>query len=539
MSNTPDEDDDELLHLIPDHIPDWLETEIRKFKGTDFGEYKQGLEAFFAHTESLELGKFDRRQFRSMREKVEELNNLAGKFYGDHETIKGETWLDLVQDEYLALYKADPKFREPKDMKPTHRLNHHVMKQAVDQKTWKELRTYTELDEWTSAMAAVQFGEKLQEMFEEMEELSQAQQGVEESSEQVAGIIQQMQQSAGNGGVTDQQVQDLLDALKNQQQQSKNLDKQIEKNESDIRQGVRNAAKQSQEDIEDSQEAVAMFGTDPGMLQRMPNDLRIELAKRIQRNRKLQDLAKMVGRFVRLAVGEQSRKITHVPDEVYDVELGDALGRLLPSEFLYLSNKKTKPVFYKKYVEKQLMQYQVRGSEKVGKGAIICMIDSSGSMHGQPDMWAKALALAFLNIAVRQKRDFVVVLFGSEHDPLYEWRFEKGLADPAEVLDFAESFIGGGTDFMKPITRGVELLRTQYNDDGAMKGDLVFITDGYCTVTDEWLDIYLNNKEDLAFRMYSCLIGVEAPVLDVLSDVVYTVDDLAAPGEAGEMFGFV
>ena len=91
------------------------------------------------------------------------------------------------------------------------------------------------------------------------------------------------------------------------------------------------------------------------------------------------------------------------------------------------------------------MQYELRGTEKVARGAIICMIDSSGSMMGAKETWAKAVAIALLNIANQQNRDFYGMIFSSAHDPLKEWHFKKGKAAPQDVLDFAEfEFYGGG-----------------------------------------------------------------------------------------------
>ena len=49
----------------------------------------------------------------------------------------------------------------------------------------------------------------------------------------------------------------------------------------------------------------------------------------------------------------------------------------------------------------------------------------------------------------------------------------------------------------------------------------------YCRVIDDWLERYVNAKRELAFRTYSCLIGTHAPVLEVLSDRIYNITELA------------
>jgi uncharacterized protein with von Willebrand factor type A (vWA) domain len=266
---------------------------------------------------------------------------------------------------------------------------------------------------------------------------------------------------------------------------------------------------------------------------------RIALAKRIRRNAQLKELADKVGRFVRLAMAEQAQKIVHGVDEVHDVELGDDIHRVLPSELMLLADEELEVLFLLKFVDRKLLQYMLRGTEKVARGAIICMIDSSGSMMGSRETWAKAVGIALLHIAAKQGRDFYGIIFSSYHDPLIEFHFKKGIATPSEVLDFAEASYHGGTDFQMPINRSIEILQKQLNDDNAQKGDLVMVTDGEAPVSEEWLDRYRNSKDELGFRMYSCLIGVHSDTLNTLSDQIYNITEFASGGDVRDIFGYI
>lgn len=522
--------------MMPDYVPDWLVKEIRKSKGGLEGF--EGLRNVYSATDVFKLDRFDKRHFQDIRKKSPELDGLTQKHWGE-DNNKSESWHDLVQDDFMAFYKAAPEKRKPDDMKATHKINHAAMSKAIEQREWKELRTYTELDEWTSAVAAVQFGEKLEELFDEQEELGQAQQRMSEQDRNIQNIINEMHENAGNGVSNEELAEKLMEALQDYDNAAKELDKEIKGNNSNIRQKVRQAAKDAKDDIEGTDEAMQMFGTDPGYVQRMPQQARIELAARIAKNRKLRELAMQVGRFVRLALGEQARKIVHAPDEVFETELGNDLARVLPSQTVYLADPELEDLFFTKYVEHSLVQYQLRGTEHVGQGAIIVMLDSSGSMMGVPEIWSKAVAIALLHIAAKQKRDFHAILFSSAHDPILEWEFKNGIANPLQVLEFAETIIGGGTDFMKPITRAVELLTKQYSTEGSAKGDLVFVTDGESHVTDEFVDRYFNSKEELAFRMYGCLIGSNPDILHTLCDTIYRISDFATGEDVKEVFGFV
>ncbi len=518
--------------LAPDRIPDWLQESVRRSKGRNLEDFGM-LDEFFKETQVVESDKFDRNHYKTMRKKADELDSLAKSRHVDK-----PTWEDIVEDEFLGLYKAVPKNRNEKEMKPTHKINHAAMTRAADTREWSELRTYTELDDWTAAMAAVEFGLKLAEIFDEMEELTLLQDKMNESDEGVAAAIAALEGMDQEKDDAEKLLDALQEALDDYGEQAEAMGQGVKEHSNQIRQAARQAAKEAKEDAEGAEALLDSFGTEPGALKRMDASARLELANRIRQNPKLKELAEKVGRFVRLALAEQAQKIVHGIDEVHDIELGNDIHKVLPSELMNLADPDLEILFLKDFAEGSLLQYQLRGKEKVARGAIICMIDSSGSMMGSRETWAKAVGIALLHIAYKQKRDFYGIVFSSAGE-LLEFDFPKGRATPAQVLDFAESSFHGGTDFMSPINRAVEVLEKQFNEEGSMKGDFVFITDGESYVTDEWLDRYHNAKEELAFRMYSCLIGGNSSVLQTISDQIYHITELARGSDVQEVFGFV
>lgn len=552
MTAPPAPEPDDLSDLIPDTIPQWLTDMVNKSKGRDFEKYGL-LSQFDAETQVVADDRFDRMHYKEIREKAKELNDVALNRWEDD-----PTWFELIQDVYLALYKARPEVRKDKDMKPTHKLNHATFQRANDTREWPELRTWTELDRWASAMATAEFAAKLGDLFDELKELQEAKKKAQEEAQKIQDMLGQ----GGEGGSGIDDAEDFLDeleqAMEDYEEAQGEFEDQIQSNLNGIRQAARQGMEEALEDAESSLEMLNTFGTDPGQLKRIPHEQRMELARRIRANAKLKELANKVGRFVRMALGEQARKIVHGVDEVHDIETGNDIGKLLPSELMKLGDETTELLFIKDFAEANLLQYQLRGTEKVARGAIIAMIDTSGSMFGARETWAKAIAIALLNIARKQNRAFYGILFGSKSDPLVEFQFDPKKAPvmqtklrdgtmqrreyPHEVeavLDFAEYEFGGGTDFEYPISRAIEVLEGQYNEDGSTKGDLVMITDGECYVSDEWLVLYENSKETLAFRHYGCLIGVRSHVLETICDTIYNVAELAEASDAREMFGYV
>jgi len=93
------------------------------------------------------------------------------------------------------------------------------------------------------------------------------------------------------------------------------------------------------------------------------------------------------------------------------------------------------------------------------------------------------------------------------------------------VMDLAEFFPGGGTDFEKPLDAALECLKkSRYK-----KGDIVFITDGECQVSGDWAEGFCKEKERLGFSLFSILIDVGPSSLGTLkefSDRITTIKQL-------------
>jgi uncharacterized protein with von Willebrand factor type A (vWA) domain len=98
-----------------------------------------------------------------------------------------------------------------------------------------------------------------------------------------------------------------------------------------------------------------------------------------------------------------------------------------------------------------------------------------------------------------------------------------------KVLEMAEYFPGGGTDFQTPIDAAIELLE----DKKLKRGDIVVITDGECQVAPEWLAGLRERKEELKFSIFAVLVDVGSSELSTLaqfSDRVSSVKKLTVEG---------
>jgi len=157
-------------------------------------------------------------------------------------------------------------------------------------------------------------------------------------------------------------------------------------------------------------------------------------------------------------------------------------------------------------LEKKTLMYEIQGKQKKGKGPVIMCIDSSVSMDGLPEVWAKAVALVLLEIAREQKRDFFCIHFSSgwRQKNLHTNEFLK--ADPfdgEQLLDLAEYFEAGGTEFEPPLDLAREKIGSEKLYE---KADIVFCTDGESVVREDWLKKFKQWKSENKVNIYSILI---------------------------------
>lgn len=274
------------------------------------------------------------------------------------------------------------------------------------------------------------------------------------------------------------------------------------------------------------------IGLEDGQWGQMTADRRLSILNTL-RTPQMKVLADIVGRMKKFAMSMQAQKIIDAPEEAFDVETGNDLRHLLRSEFVYLGQEETKPIFYSKYMEKELLQYKLRGRENAGKGPIFVCIDKSYSMSGDPFNWAMAVAEALRRICSEQKRDYYATFFGTNNDR-HRFDFPKGESDFDKILEFLQSAANGGTQFDGVLTEALE--RTEeYGKRGAEKADIVFITDGQAHLTDEWIADFNERRTEHGTRVFSVFIGGAhdyygaAPVklLEQFSDVVIPVKELS------------
>lgn len=253
------------------------------------------------------------------------------------------------------------------------------------------------------------------------------------------------------------------------------------------------------------------------------------LAARVRTDARLKQIALLAGRFKRIAAARRRERLKHGTDEIADIEQGANLGRLLPSELLKLTRSDTRLAFMRAFVEEAVLQYQLVGHERLGKGPLVVLLDKSGSIHGPRDVWATALALALLDQAHRECRAFALICFDSQV------KFEA-VVKPGEQLSEGALFTAsaGGTEISRAMVRGLEIIRS--NEGRMKKADIVLITDGGSDTASA--PVLRQDACALGVTILGHGIGVERAWLEPWGDDVQVVTDLNTldTGSAEKLF---
>lgn len=190
-----------------------------------------------------------------------------------------------------------------------------------------------------------------------------------------------------------------------------------------------------------------------------------------------------------------------------------------------LASPETLPLFLRKYQRKQIKQYRRREPIYKGAGDIICCLDESGSTSGELASWGKAVALTLLDIAESDGRKFALVHFsgpGSVKTDIFLPK-QYSLEDKIRA---AETFLDGGTDFYSPLNEALQLMR----EDGFENADIVFITDGECELSENYIEELCALQTDRRFTVTGVLLdqddsGVEFS-LNAFCQNIYRTSEL-------------
>lgn len=501
----------------------------------------------------LKHGKLEKIFFDKMKDDSKRMDKLVSEAT---ETLS--TADKLAEDTFYSLYKNFPEINDKQEINEGYRMNYDIVNEMMSLKEFEEMRIRTRGNELQSAMSTVYF---LQNMIknlsdEDIQKANDLQNEINKKTDEA----RKLQKSIG--GLKDnsskkaqekvEEMKEQLEKLKSElSQKSKELEDELELNNSLIR----NMARASIDDAKEQTDALenVMTGWGVGSSLDDANKIswkdKVELAEALQRNKKIIEMSKMIGQMKRLAISVQKKKVHKVPEFIEEIEMGNDINRVLPDELAYLGKEELKPIFLKKYSERQLLQYKMKGHEKQGKGSMVVCVDTSGSMSGLKETWAKSVALALYNVARRQKRAYKGINFSARgQHKVYSISTENGLLSgfkrdgvtdrhvstevsteqSVSLIEFLEDSFGSGTDFDTPLKVASEIISSEKE---FKKADMVFITDGIAEASQDVLEEIDEIKSKKDFQIIGIALDTSPGGLRKFCDSIFELEDILKDGK--------
>jgi uncharacterized protein with von Willebrand factor type A (vWA) domain len=388
---------------------------------------------------------------------------------------------DLAFDLFCSFYKYFVKLRPIDEVAEQVRRHRDLLARALDLREHEKLRAWTKLKAPETALATELVFDLLREEHPGEPEPSQ------ESAHGPAD-------AKGPGdSATDVSTEELREILR------------------DVK-----------DDLEGVVELVAAWSSGPGEETRLPPERRLHLMRDLVRNPRLRKIALLFARYRRMGLRDRELKALLASEEVVDYVQGGDVARVLASELSNFAMPEREDLFYSKLVTHQLLTYELWQRHPRPRPVYLCL-DNSGSMSGEKEVWAKATALALAHIALQHGRTVEIILFGDTADPLrvVTLRPEDGGPERLEkVVDVASYFLGGGTDFQKPLAHVLDAIRGP--DDAS---DVLFVTDGLCPLPEGFVRGFLEAKARHDVRFTTVVIGGEPFSLAPISDFIHRLED--------------
>ena len=422
--------------------------------------------------------RFQAHKFISAVESYEGLREAA-----DQGSEIKSNYLALLSDVFSAFFQNQARLKQnlPRETEE----NRDIMETALGLREYEELHTVSRLDFFASAAATRAFSDHITKLIKEKKE--------EDKKDPQNG-------KASNGPL--------------------GVDPDT------LRWGIRRSLKKGLEEAQEAKQAIETFGRDEGGLQRIPITEQFRLADLLGKNSKIKEIIKMLGRMRLEALSVKRSRITNSSPVRRGVEtVGiEGIERVLPDELANLAiGEGGEDLFLKRLLDEDLLAYSYKNPVKETQGPILIAVDGSGSMAGLKEIWAKALAIAAILQAKKEKRKSRGIIFGASEKEIFE-------IDVDRLEDLATASFHMGTNFGPPLGWVQDKFKEQ------PRADLLFITDGICEIEEHQKGEFIQAKSRSGARCFSVLIGSDATdTVKQFSDKVFSLPTTLTSRDGGQI----
>jgi uncharacterized protein with von Willebrand factor type A (vWA) domain len=422
--------------------------------------------------------RFQAHKFVSAVERYEGLREAADQ--GNQIT---SSYLPLLSDVFSAFFQNKARLKQipPRETEE----NREIMETALGLKEYEELHTVSRLDFFASAAATRAFSDQIIKLIKEKKEEDKKDPEKDKVNNGPLGV-----------------------------------------DPDTLRWAIRRSLKKGLEEAQEAKQAVETFGREEGGIQRIPITEQFRLADLLGKNPKIKEIIKMLGRMRLEALSIKRSRITRAAQIRRGVEtVGiEGIERVLPDELANLAiGEQGEDLFLKRLLEEDLLAYSYKNPMMETHGPMLIAVDGSGSMAGRKETWAKALAIATVLQAKKEKRKSHGIIFGASVNEIFE-------IDVDRLEDLATASFHMGTDFGPPLRWAEDKFKEQ------PRADLLFITDGVCEIEQHRKMEFIQAKSRSGAKCYSVLIGSDAVETVIqFSDKVFSLPTTPGAREGGQI----
>lgn len=445
------------------------------------------------------------------------------------EPPKSDAEHDLAGDAFMSLFKFDPHTKD--EVQPDRLVNKAVIDWAID--AWKESH-YITAGSLASSIATTQIAlpallsdstvqEALNKQKEAEDKMKQAEEALEAS---VAHSAQENNESNEMAQELAKQAQELIEEAHKLGNDALTMLKEFQ--ESNVGKGV--AAYSATKAKEEAQN-VAGFMKGWGLEKGNETEIDARQILNLMENmpptmKQISDILGKLKGVAKQAI-DSSRSKSNI---VTEVDTTQDPKHIFQTEWAYLSKKAPLILRYQKTAE--LVDHGLLGwvSKPTAHeaGSFVAYVDGSGSMEGQCEIYAKALAMAIGQAVYEsgEDRQYEISMFGADYDGFTRVSNQNTWIDH---IHWASRLFGGGTDFNYAFHDAIERIKLLAPDaESGLDVDLLFITDGGSVLYENVINEWNKFREEHKSRLLTIIIGTERnDALHDISDMYVAIEDVS------------
>lgn len=413
---------------------------------------------------------------------------------------------DRLGDVFQTLYQTDPKI---KDNIPAERTaNEHIMEWVMDNPDFMSARASTTQNLAATKVSSGMLWALLNEN-STLKEIDEWQKKAEDAQKEAQEKLNEAQEEE-NKETIEQKVEEAQALMDKAQTCAQKAAERAEKLvDNPLSQAIVSDAVSKAD--EEAQKVIAFgkaWGVEPGELTEIEADQVIAESKNV--SKEAARIAALAGRLTGIASTAFERSKWSNTGPAIDPTYTKRINRLFQTEKFYLFSPDV-PQFVKNLKRAKLAESGLAGfkpkSEAKEKGNIDVMVDRSSSMQWDNlEVTSKAIAIA-LGQATKEDKDmerhYRLSTFATAHDPIFSVQDNDGWK---EHLDWAKQSTGGGTQFDFAFLDSIDWMRAKHSLGGT-GCDLIFITDGYCHLSNETIAAWNEHHANCGARLHVIQLG--------------------------------